>query len=147
MVLQEHHTPVASGLVGGFLIGLIGIFLPPTMFWGEFEIRTLANPGKVALPHIWPKGGFYGLSPFLQVSLQPFSSSHKLWRPFSSQPEHSASLRTFLIAPTMVAQYAVHAPCCDLCTGLSPLLRHHVVCKYYQSYGKSLVKVLQNVIV
>ncbi|KAK9821879.1 hypothetical protein WJX74_008487 [Apatococcus lobatus] len=64
--LQEHHTPVASGMVGGFLIGLIGIFLPPTMFWGEFEIRTLANPGEVALPHIWPKGGFYGLSPFLQ---------------------------------------------------------------------------------
>ena len=71
MLLQEHHTPVASGLVGGFLIGLIGIFLPPTMFWGEFEIRTLANPGKVVLPHIWPKGGFYGLSPFLQVSLRP----------------------------------------------------------------------------
>ena len=72
--MQEHHTPVASGMVGGFLIGLIGIFLPPTMFWGEFEIRTLANPTKAALPHIWPKGGFYGLDMFMQVrllSIQP----------------------------------------------------------------------------
>ncbi len=70
--LQEHHTPVASGLVGGFLIGVIGVFLPPTMFWGEFEIRTLANPVKTALPHIWPKGGFYGTEAFMQVCAECF---------------------------------------------------------------------------
>ncbi|KAK9836389.1 hypothetical protein WJX84_004459 [Apatococcus fuscideae] len=83
--LQEHHTPVASGLVGGLLIGLIGIFLPPTMFWGEFEIRTLANPDKVPLPHVWPKGGFYGLEPFMQASgcsthIAPTSCAQKVVR-------------------------------------------------------------------
>ena len=34
------------------------------MFWGEFEINVLANP-KEALPHIWPRGGFWGTEVFL----------------------------------------------------------------------------------
>lgn len=42
------------GVIGGFLIGIIGVLLPPTMFWGEFEINTLANPLR-PLAHIWPQ--------------------------------------------------------------------------------------------
>ena len=44
------------GVLGGFLIGCIGVLLPPVMFWGEFEINTLANPSR-RLPHIWPQVG------------------------------------------------------------------------------------------
>lgn len=51
---QEHHAPVRCGILGGFLIGVIGVLLPPVMFWGEFEINTLANPAR-RLPHIWPQ--------------------------------------------------------------------------------------------
>ena len=70
MQLQEHHTPVRSGLFGGFVIGVIGVLLPPVMFWGEFEIGTLAAP-STALPHIWPKGGVWGLEPFQQNHYTP----------------------------------------------------------------------------
>eukprot|EP00877_Chromochloris_zofingiensis_P002746 jgi/Chrzof1/12472/Cz06g35170.t1 len=62
--LDEHRTPVMSGLTGGLLLGLIGAFLPPTLFWGEFEIRTIADP-SIPLQHIWPKGGYYAPTPFL----------------------------------------------------------------------------------
>ncbi len=44
------------GVLGGFLIGCLGVLLPPVMFWGEFEINTLANPTR-RLPHIWPQVG------------------------------------------------------------------------------------------
>lgn len=61
--MQEHHAPIRCGFVGGFLVGVIGVLLPPTMFWGEYEINTLADQGR-PLPHIWPKGGIYGLEVF-----------------------------------------------------------------------------------
>lgn len=68
--MQEHHTPVRSGALGGLVIGVIGVLLPPVMFWGEFEIGTLAAPSS-ALPHIWPKGGVWGLEPFQQGHYTP----------------------------------------------------------------------------
>ena len=52
------------------MIGIIGVLLPPVMFWGEFEIGTLAAP-STALPHIWPKGGVWGLEPFRQDQYTP----------------------------------------------------------------------------
>ncbi|KAL3161825.1 hypothetical protein ABBQ38_008915 [Trebouxia sp. C0009 RCD-2024] len=66
----EHHTPVRSGALGGLVIGIVGVLLPPVMFWGEFEIGTLATPSS-ALPHIWPKGGVWGLEPFQQGHYTP----------------------------------------------------------------------------
>ena len=33
--LQEHNTPIMSGMTGGLMIGTIGMLLPPVMFWGE----------------------------------------------------------------------------------------------------------------
>ena len=35
-------------------MGAIGVLLPPVMFWGEWEIQTIADGSP--LPHIWPKG-------------------------------------------------------------------------------------------
>ncbi len=69
-VLQEHHSPIKCGVLGGFLIGIIGILLPPTMFWGEFEINTLANPTR-PLAHIWPQGGVWGTDVFLHGQYGP----------------------------------------------------------------------------
>ena len=54
-----------SGLLGGLLVGILGVLVPPTMFWGEYEIQTLADPIHRPLPHIWPPGGIHGLEPFL----------------------------------------------------------------------------------
>ena len=55
---------MACGTLGGLLVGILGVLLPPTMFWGEFEINTIADNNR-PLPHIWPKGGVIGgLEPF-----------------------------------------------------------------------------------
>ena len=70
------------GVIGGFLIGVIGVLLPPVMFWGEFEINTLANPGR-PLPHIWPQAGIWGTGlfrggPVLLVDVRASSALVKL---------------------------------------------------------------------
>lgn len=69
--LHEHHAPIKCGILGGFLIGVLGVLLPPVMFWGEFEINTLANP-KRPLAHIWPQGGVWGTDVFLQGNYGPW---------------------------------------------------------------------------
>eukprot|EP00210_Caulerpa_lentillifera_P003493 g3333.t1 len=61
--LQEHRTPVKSGFVGGVFIGLIGVFLPPTLFWSEFEMNNMANAGH-PLTHVWPENGVWGTGLF-----------------------------------------------------------------------------------
>ena len=48
----------SAGALGGLLIGCIGVLLPPVMFWGEWEIQTIASGAP--LPHIWPKGMLLG---------------------------------------------------------------------------------------
>lgn len=68
---QEHHAPIKCGILGGFLIGVIGVLLPPVMFWGEFEINTLAKPSR-PLAHIWPKAGFWGTGVFLDGYYPPW---------------------------------------------------------------------------
>jgi H+/Cl- antiporter ClcA len=62
--LDDRKTPVACGVLGGLAIGTVGMLLPPTLFWGEYEIKTLAD-ASLALPNIWPKGGVWSLHPFL----------------------------------------------------------------------------------
>ena len=57
-------------MLGGLVLGIIGVLLPPVMFWGEFEIGTLAAP-STPLPHVWPKGGVWGLQPFQQGHYTP----------------------------------------------------------------------------
>ena len=34
---------MACGTLGGLLVGILGVLLPPTMFWGEFDINTIAD--------------------------------------------------------------------------------------------------------
>lgn len=57
--MKEHQTPILSGLTGGMIIALIGIFVPHTMFWSEYEMVTIGDPTAI-LPHIWPAGGVWG---------------------------------------------------------------------------------------
>lgn len=61
---NESKRPVLAGLLGGVTFGIIGVFLPPTLFWGEFELKTVADP-TVELAHVWPSSGFYGFQKFM----------------------------------------------------------------------------------
>ena len=51
---NKARMPCGAGALGGLLGGAIGVLLPPVMFWGEWEIQTIADGSP--LPHIWPKG-------------------------------------------------------------------------------------------
>ena len=51
---EDTKSPILVASLGGLCISIIGILVPPTMFWSEFEIGSIAEPGK-DLPHIWPQ--------------------------------------------------------------------------------------------
>ena len=44
LALQEGHTPIKSGVVGGILVGIIGVLLPPTMFWVRSQLPAHITP-------------------------------------------------------------------------------------------------------
>ena len=61
MDLLRDERAVYRGLMGGSVVVLIGMCIPQTMFWGEFEFQTLAtlSPSST-LAHIWPTSGLFG---------------------------------------------------------------------------------------
>jgi len=61
MDLLRNERAVHRALLGCFVIVTIGLLVPPTMFWGEFEFQTIStmSPSK-DLPHVWPTRGLIG---------------------------------------------------------------------------------------
>lgn len=57
--LLEINKPIYRALCGAFAISTIGIFIPHTLFWGEFEFEqiALASPA-FNLTHVFPTQGF-----------------------------------------------------------------------------------------
>jgi len=51
---------IVKGLIGGFIIGMIGVIYPETMFWAEYEAQTIITQGEVKLMHGWPTVGVLG---------------------------------------------------------------------------------------
>jgi H+/Cl- antiporter ClcA len=59
--LMEPSHPVQRALLGATAIIILGLLIPQTMFWGEFEIGTIATMSPASsLPHIWPTTGLTG---------------------------------------------------------------------------------------
>jgi H+/Cl- antiporter ClcA len=48
------------GLSAGILIGVMGAFVPETLFWAEDETQAIID-GVTELPHVWPKTGILGV--------------------------------------------------------------------------------------
>lgn len=55
--LRLDSNPVKLALIGGVLIALLGMLVPQSMFWGEFEFNAIATLGAAKLTHIWPTQG------------------------------------------------------------------------------------------
>lgn len=56
-----HNSPVKLSIFGGVGICLLGVLIPQTMFWGEYELGIIgALKPASALPHIWPTTGLTG---------------------------------------------------------------------------------------
>ena len=53
------RNPIPRAIFGGAGICLIGLIVPHTLFWGEFELETITVKADSAkdLPHLWPHGG------------------------------------------------------------------------------------------
>ena len=51
---EDTKSPILLAAMGGFCISIIGVLVPPTMFWAEYEIGCIADPRK-DLPLIWPQ--------------------------------------------------------------------------------------------
>jgi H+/Cl- antiporter ClcA len=58
--LLQNENAVYRGLAGATVVCLMGMLIPQTMFWGEFEFQTIATMGPTSeLPHIWPQKGMF----------------------------------------------------------------------------------------
>mmetsp|Transcript_24450 Transcript_24450/g.30081 ORF Transcript_24450/g.30081 Transcript_24450/m.30081 type:complete len:523 (+) Transcript_24450:164-1732(+) len=59
-LLANENAPQRA-LVGAVVIVGLGMVIPQTLFWGEFEFQTIAtmSPAK-DLVHVWPTSGLFG---------------------------------------------------------------------------------------
>eukprot|EP00850_Spirogloea_muscicola_P007899 SM000041S15458 [mRNA] locus=s41:269498:272769:+ [translate_table: standard] len=53
MRLKKHQLVLSTA--AGLLLGGLGILIPQTLFWGEYEIASIVTRGKSPLPHIYPR--------------------------------------------------------------------------------------------
>lgn len=51
---------IVKGLIGGTIIGGIGMCLPETLFWAEYEAQSIIDHGATKLPHVNPSVGILG---------------------------------------------------------------------------------------
>jgi H+/Cl- antiporter ClcA len=49
-IRDEPKRAAAAGAVAGIMVGIVGIFLPHTMFWGEAQLQNLIDKGRTPLP-------------------------------------------------------------------------------------------------
>lgn len=58
--LIRNEKAIQRALIGGAVVVSLGIFIPHTMFWGEYEIQTVAmlTPAST-LKHLWPTTGLF----------------------------------------------------------------------------------------
>jgi H+/Cl- antiporter ClcA len=49
-IAYEPRRAAVSGAVAGFLVGVTGMFLPHSMFWGEAQLQNLIDKGTTPLP-------------------------------------------------------------------------------------------------
>lgn len=59
--LLPNDMAIQRALVGSAVIIGLGMVIPQTMFWGEYEFQTIAtmSPAK-DLVHVWPTSGLFG---------------------------------------------------------------------------------------
>lgn len=59
--LLRNERAVYRALLGCVVIVILGMLVPQTMFWGEFEFQQISTMGSAKdLDHIWPTTGLIG---------------------------------------------------------------------------------------
>lgn len=58
---DENAYAVPRILLGAVGVATLGVLVPQTMFWGEFEVGVLGTLSPASdLPHVWPTSGLLG---------------------------------------------------------------------------------------
>ena len=58
---NENLKAVPRVMLGSMAVVIIGIVVPHSMFWGEFEFDKIASLAPASeLPHVWPTSGLIG---------------------------------------------------------------------------------------
>ena len=47
---NKAHRATVAGIVAGSMVGVVGIFVPHTLFWGEAQLQNLIDKGRTPLP-------------------------------------------------------------------------------------------------
>jgi H+/Cl- antiporter ClcA len=50
VIPNEAKRAAVAGIIAGAAVGVIGIFVPHTMFWGEAQLQNLIDKGRTPLP-------------------------------------------------------------------------------------------------
>lgn len=50
VIPYEPHRALAAGVVAGAMAGVIGMFFPHVMFWGEAQLQSMIDKGRTPLP-------------------------------------------------------------------------------------------------
>jgi hypothetical protein len=50
VIPHEPTRAAVAGVVAGGLCGLVGMFFPHVMFWGEAQLQTMIDKGRTPLP-------------------------------------------------------------------------------------------------
>lgn len=50
VIPQEKYRAAAAGVVAGIVVGVIGMFVPVSHFWGEAQLQHLIDKGRTPLP-------------------------------------------------------------------------------------------------
>ena len=55
-IKEEPYRAALAGTVAGALVGIISIFVPHVLFWGEAQLQNLIDKGRTPLPIFGEKG-------------------------------------------------------------------------------------------
>ena len=57
-LIDKGKNAIQRAMLGAAVVVTIGVFIPYTLFWGEYEIQAIATMAPTSsLPHIWPTSG------------------------------------------------------------------------------------------
>jgi len=57
-LLESSKQAIPRAMLGCVVVVTLGMLIPHTLFWGEFEIQTIATQAPAStLTHVWPTGG------------------------------------------------------------------------------------------
>lgn len=75
-LIDDGKKAIQRAILGAVIVVSLGVLIPYTLFWGEYEIQVIATMSPASsLPHIWPASGLikFEMDSFLTCLLVGFA--------------------------------------------------------------------------